>query len=212
VARRLTASAERFATSFEEVRMDDIAQVSGIPRATLYYYFDGKDDILAFLLQAMLEDLRAKLSTASKGRGTIKHRLIELVRLQLAQIDGNPAAAQLLLTNLGRAGKLPDLAASVQDVLLAPINDLLSEAIVTGAIPGRELTHTTSALFGAVIVVGLRSIVLEGHVDSEGLAEQLVDLFWTGLANQPVVPAPRRNRTLPPKKPGSDSGSTPTVS
>ena len=197
VARKLTDSAERFATTFDEVRMDDIAHVSGIPRATLYYYFDGKDDILAFLLQSLLEDLRAKLSVASKGGRTAKSRLTELVRLQLAHIGANPAAAQLLFTNLGRLGKLPDLAASVQDVLMAPITDLLSEAITTGAIPERDLTNTTSAVFGAVIIVGLRSIVLEGHVDPDGLAEQLVDLFWSGLARPRPERKEKRGRPRP---------------
>ena len=47
MAAKLLASAARL-TDMADVRMDDIAQASGIPRATLYYYFEGKDDILAF--------------------------------------------------------------------------------------------------------------------------------------------------------------------
>ena len=44
LAGKLTAAAGDFAPSFDEVRMEDIAAASGVPRATLYYYFAGKDD------------------------------------------------------------------------------------------------------------------------------------------------------------------------
>jgi AcrR family transcriptional regulator len=188
LAQKLAASADGFAATFDDLRMDDIAEISGIPRATLYYYFAGKDDILAFLLQSQLEALKTKLATASTGGGSLKARLTELVRLQLAEIAASPAAAQLLLSNLGRLGKLPDLAASVQDVFLAPIDHLLGQAGSAGEI-------TSSAIFGAVTVVGLRAIVLDGWLDADRLAAQLVDLFWTGLA----APAPPV-ATVPTKK------------
>src|SRR5688572_6308330 len=41
LAEKLTAAASSFGDAFEEARMHDIAEASGIPRATLYYYFPG---------------------------------------------------------------------------------------------------------------------------------------------------------------------------
>ena len=52
LADKLTTAAAGFAVAFEDIRMEDIASAIGIPRATLYYYFAGKDDVLAFLLAA----------------------------------------------------------------------------------------------------------------------------------------------------------------
>ena len=50
--------AETFAErGFEETRMEDLAEASGVPKATLYYHFGGKDEILAWLMRSMLSAL-----------------------------------------------------------------------------------------------------------------------------------------------------------
>ena len=54
MADKLLATAGELALSWDEVRTEDIAEASGIPRATLYYYFSSKDEILQFLLTRML--------------------------------------------------------------------------------------------------------------------------------------------------------------
>jgi AcrR family transcriptional regulator len=182
LARKLADAAQSFAATFDDMRMDDIAQASGIPRATLYYYFDGKDDILAFLLNTLLEELRVNLSASIRHGGSAKDLLCGLTQIQLTYLAAYPSAAQLLLANLGKAGKLPDLASSVQEIFLAPIEEILRDAIERGEIRDRDLGGTATALFGAVSVVGLQTLVLNGHLDTEAVAAQLIDLFWTGLA------------------------------
>ena len=57
MADKLLATAGELAPSWDDVRTDDIAEASGIPRATLYYYFSSKDEILQFLLTRMLQRL-----------------------------------------------------------------------------------------------------------------------------------------------------------
>ena len=69
LAAKLTSAASDLALSFDEVRMEDIATASGIPRATLYYYFAGKEDILAFLLRSLLDDVAAEVQGAVSADG-----------------------------------------------------------------------------------------------------------------------------------------------
>src|SRR3546814_10272062 len=75
LADKLTSAAGGFAVAFDDIRMEDIASASGIPRATLYYYFAGKDDVLAFLLRSMLDDLQVSVDTALEVRGDTRARL-----------------------------------------------------------------------------------------------------------------------------------------
>jgi TetR/AcrR family transcriptional regulator len=132
VAGKLTTAASDLAPSFDELRMEDIAAASGVPRATLYDYFAGNDDVLAFLLRTMLDDLRASVGTALEEEGDTRARLTAVVKAQLAH--RNPAALQLLLLNLGRAGRAEQIASAVDDGFLVPVRRVLGDGVAAGDI------------------------------------------------------------------------------
>jgi hypothetical protein len=47
-----------------------------------------------------------------------------------------------------------------------------------------------TALCGAVLVIGLRSLVVEGHIDVDGVMERIGSMFWYGVAPSPDAPIP----------------------
>jgi len=181
LVQKLVAAADSFAASFEDTRMEDIAQASGIPRATLYYYFAGKEEILAFLLNAMLANYEADRTAASDDAGDTSTRLTELIRSQLGYLAANPAIAQLLLANLGKAGKLPDIAAEVRRTFHMQFEWVLGEGIEKGELSPCDVVATSTALFGGVMMVGLDALLREGDLDVERFTAVLHELFWRGL-------------------------------
>lgn len=191
MASRLTEAATTFISSFEEVRMEDIASAAGVSRTRLYYYFAGKDDILAFLLREMLDDLTTAAADAGRGEGPPPVRLAAVIRAQLSHLNARPALAQLLIANLGRAGKLPDIAARVHDGFVEPVKRLLAEGAADGtfrALPDDNLG--AEALFGAVLVIGLRYLVTEGSIDVDRVVGLIGPMFWNGIAPYPGDPMP----------------------
>ena len=90
LASRLSESAESFTAGFHDIRMEDIAKASGIPRATLYYHFSGKDEVLTFLLRAMLADLKVSVAAAADVEGDTNARLASVVHAQLNHLAANP--------------------------------------------------------------------------------------------------------------------------
>ena len=69
IVERLDGAASVFADrGFDQTRIEDLAEATGIPRATLYYYFAGKEDILAWLLRRMLAEMAEAVATARAGR------------------------------------------------------------------------------------------------------------------------------------------------
>jgi AcrR family transcriptional regulator len=191
MAANLTAAASTFVASFDEVRMEDIAAAAGVSRTSLYYYFTGKDDILAFLLRAMLDDLTQVAVGAASGPGSAPHRLGAVIRAQLEHLNAHPTLSQLLIANLGRAGKLPDIAARVNDGFVEPVKRLLAEGAADGSfrtLPDDDLG--AGALFGAVLVIGLRSLVTEGSIDVDGVMAMIGPMFWHGIAPAPGDPMP----------------------
>ena len=59
IASELVGGADRLDMTFGDATMDDIAAASGIPRATIYYYFRSKTDVLRFVHQSLLAEYRA---------------------------------------------------------------------------------------------------------------------------------------------------------
>jgi len=187
---KLTAAADAFATSFEDVGMGDIAKASGIPRATLYYYFAGKDDVLAFLLRSMLDDLRISVATAVETEGDTRTRLFGVVRAQMAHLGANPATSQLLLMNLGRAGRLGVIASGLDEGFHSPVRKILAEGVRDGTLRDIDVQVAATAIYGAVTIVGLQSLVAGEGMDVDRMAGSLFPIFWAGI----VAPTSTRSR------------------
>ena len=191
LAGKLTSAAAGFAVSFDEIRMEDIATASGIPRATLYYYFSGKDDVLSFLLRSMLDDLRISVTTALEVDGDTRARLHAVMRAQVGHLAANPAAAQLLVMTLGRAGRLGTLASGIDDGFHAPVRQILADGVAAGNLVEIDVDVTAAAMFGAVTVVGLRALVTSGDLDVDATTDALFPVFWSGIA---AFSTPRRTK------------------
>jgi TetR/AcrR family transcriptional regulator len=182
LADKLTSAAAGFAVAFDDIRMEDIAAASGIPRATLYYYFAGKDDVLAFLLRSMLDDLRVSVATALEVQGDTRTRLHAVMRAQFGHLAANPAASQLLIMNLGRAGRVSTIASGIDDGFHDPVRQILTDGVTAGDLVAIDVDVTAAAMFGAVTVVGLRSLVSTGSLDVDATTDRLFPVFWSGMA------------------------------
>ena len=191
MAANLHTAADRLLASFDEVQMQDIAAAAGVARSSLYYYFANKDDVLAFLLRAVLHELTTATSEAASGPGAPSERLFAVIRAQLVLLNDHPAASQQLFANLGRAGQLPEIAAQVHQGFEVPVRELLAEGAADGtlrALSDEDLGAT--ALFGAVLVIGLRALVVDGHLDVDRVMAMIGPMFWHGIAPTYSVDGP----------------------
>jgi TetR/AcrR family transcriptional regulator len=184
IAAKIPAAASVFAEhGFDDAKIDDVARSIGVPRATLYYYFSGKEDILAFLLRTLLEDVAAEVQRAVSGEGDGVARLRAALRAQLEVLAGNPETAQPLVANIGRAGRLADIAVAVNAAFHDPVITILRAGIEDGSIRGVDPERAASALFGAVILTGLHEIVLHRGLDPDDVLDDVSTVVLDGLAN-----------------------------
>lgn len=168
-------------------RIDDIADVTGIPKATLYYYFAGKEEILAFLLRDVLELVAGAVGTAVSSPGTARDRLQSAVSAQLRVMLENPDVCRALLGDLGRATRLPELALALRTAFHDPIERLLRDGVKDGTI--REVADPPAvalSIFGAVTVAGLSAMVEETAENPVTVAERATqavsDFMLLGLS------------------------------
>jgi TetR/AcrR family transcriptional regulator len=187
VAERLEAAAAVFADrGFEATRVEDLAEATGVPRATLYYYFAGKEDLLAWLLRQTLAAEAEAVTEAASGPGDARRRLEQVVRAQLGIMADNPATCRALLAESGRVGRIPEIAAAVETGFYAPLRRLLEEGAADGSLQAMEDPETVvAAIYGALTIAGLHYLLADNRLDTERVAAQVCTLVLGGL--EPAV-------------------------
>jgi TetR/AcrR family transcriptional regulator len=184
IAQKLVAGADRLTVGFEDVRMDDIAQASGIPRATLYYHFPSRQDVLTFLHDAMLTEYRR--TVVVDGQGSARERLTRLFDQLLEHISRHPGVALILVANLGQLGKLTELATSTFDPLVAQIEVILADGVRSGEVRQIDVGHTAVAISTLANAAVTRALVSDQLGHGEQISEWLVALLWDGVSAAPA--------------------------
>jgi TetR/AcrR family transcriptional regulator len=181
---KLMAAADLIAErGLDATKMEDVAAATGIPKATLYYYFTGKEEILAYLFQTVLGAVQAAVISAVGASGSAAQRLRQVIAAHLRVFAEFPTASRALQFDLGRAARLPEIATSVEASFIGPVTGLLREGAADGSL--RRLAHprmTAVALLGAVTTTGMNGMTPEHPGSVEELTEGLCQLILDGLA------------------------------
>jgi AcrR family transcriptional regulator len=186
LAGKLYAAADLIAEhGLDNTKIDDIAEATGIPKATLYYYFTGKEEILTFLLNDMLAAITDGVAVALEAPGTARDRLIGAVTAQLCIMLQHPAACRALVGDLGRATRLPTLAAALRTAFDQPIEQLLRDGAEDGTLhAGPDPTTSALVVFGAVTIAGLVHSVEATNIEPDVLATKITDVLLTGIGDR----------------------------
>ena len=78
-----------FKKSFYEATMDDIAQISGIKKATIYYYFSSKIDLASQLLEISVETIFEKIEKIIISKDNIKEKINTLSDYYINLLEKN---------------------------------------------------------------------------------------------------------------------------
>jgi AcrR family transcriptional regulator len=196
LADRIDLAAPVFADNgLDATRIDDLAKATGIPRATLYYYFPGKEHILAHLLSRTLRQMTTKLSDVAAEPGTGRERLARLVREHLVFIGEHGPTYRLLFAELGRAASLVDIAAGVDLAILSPIRQALRDGNNDGSLRVDDVSAASSVVYGTVLVTGMQHLLLGNKGDLGDRAEAVSKVILRGIGGQRELRQSRRTTT-----------------
>lgn len=193
LAERIDLAAQVFADNgLDATRIDDLAKATGVPRATLYYYFPGKEHILAHLLSRTLGQMTVKLTAAAAEPGTGRERLARLVREHLVFIGSHGPTYRLLFAELGRAASLVDIAAGVDLAIMSPIREALRDGQCDGSLRVDDIGAATSVVYGAVLITGMQHLLIGSDRPLEDRAAALLGVILAGIG---ATSPPRRGRS-----------------
>ena len=180
---RVDRAAEVFADNgLDATRIDELAKVTGIPRATLYYYFPGKEHILAHLLSRTFAQMTVALDAAATAPGSGRDRLEGLVREHLGFIASHGPTYRLLFVELGKAASLIDIAAGVDRVILAPLRSALRDGARDGSLSVDDVGAAASVVYGAVLVAGMEFLLVADDRSVQARADAVLAIVLGGLA------------------------------
>ncbi|HET6152973.1 MAG TPA: TetR/AcrR family transcriptional regulator [Marmoricola sp.] len=169
----------------EQTKIDEIADTSGVPKATLYYYFSGKEEILAYLIEDMLTAISDQAAIAMGTDGTAKDRLEAVVMTQIRLLIENRALGATLIGDLGRISRSAGLIESLQGAFYTPVENLLVEGAGDGSL--RSIHNPllgSMTIFGSVIMSILVTVITPPGEEIEfpdDLAGDLLDVVMKGL-------------------------------
>ena len=183
IADRLPAAAALFSErGLNDTKIEEIAAATGVPKATLYYYFDGKEDILAFLLEDVLKEIAIEVSSVVDSPATGADRLHRVIAAQLHVMAQRPASCRALIGELGRAARMPIIADKIGTAYLEPVELLLLAGAADGSLAAvTDARAAATALFGAVTITALAHLVAGEPLDEDLLARTIHEVWFNGL-------------------------------
>jgi AcrR family transcriptional regulator len=179
LAERLWEVSDRFLALEGDGNIDGLAELSGVPRATIYYYFSGKDDVMAFLLAQKVQRASVVVADAAAGSGSAADRLGRVLRSMLHQMAEHPALCTRLLCWI-TTPTAEQLVIEAQSALLAPMRALVSEGQSSGELADVDPIDATTAIMGAVAMVAMRHTV-NGQFDPDAVADALIPVVLDGM-------------------------------
>lgn len=166
----------------DDTKIEDLAAAAGVPKATLYYYFAGKQEILAYLLRDLLHRLHDEVTIATSAPGGCLDRLTSVMGAQLTIMAEQPDVCRALVGDLGRAARMPEVAAMIDKAFIDPVEQLLREGEADGSFRSdTDARATATAIFGALSMTGLAHLNSGGPWSVEKSTGRLVALFLGGI-------------------------------
>jgi AcrR family transcriptional regulator len=184
LAERLWQVSDPFLALSSDVKVDELAELSGVPRATLYYYFSGKDDVMSFLLAQKVERAGAVVAEAATGDGPPIERLARVCRVVLHQMAAHPALCTRLMWWM-TTPTAEQLVIEAQSSLLAPVRELFAEGQAAGDFPDLDPVDATTAVMGALAMVAMRHTV-NNDFNPDAVADSLIPCLLGGLGRGPT--------------------------
>jgi TetR/AcrR family transcriptional regulator len=156
LVQRLVSASEEVLRPDQALRLEDIAALIGSARATLYYHFSGRDDLVAFLLE---EHLRGAAETIELAVTTTQPPPLVQLRSAITALagflGGQPGVCAGLLSFAGATGRLGTLMAAKDAALAAPLRKLLDEGATAGQFTISDSRDAANAILGAALIATL---------------------------------------------------------
>lgn len=165
---------------FDRATMDEVAERSGVAKGTLYYHFNGKEELIAFLMEEGVRQLILRVTT---DVGETKEPLEQLRKAILAQVsffDENREFCTLLLKGVWANADRQKQFREILQNYFGHLTKILVAGMEEKKFRQLSTDWATAALFGLIAVVSIRVILNGEPINRQELADYLFQQYVYG--------------------------------
>lgn len=168
---------------FHQATVEEVAELAGVGKGTVYLYFAGKKELLVALLEDRLRAIRVLLEERLGRVSSSKEKLRQVVALHFEFFDRYRDFLSLMLGEVGNLGReLDERTREARLELLDVVKDVLRQGIEKGEFRDVDPEIATYALEGAINLVALEWLIRARLPFTEEHASQLVEICLHGIA------------------------------
>lgn len=185
LARRLLDLSEQVLRSDPPSRLEDVARLVGASRATLYYYFSGRDDLLGFLLTAHAREGAEAVRAATDPADPPERRLWATVAALVDYLGHHPGTCAGLLGALGGSGGMSEVLQANDAWIAGPLRELLAEGVRSGAFAVGDIADAANAVLGGLLLGVLGRSMTGSDPTDPDFQQQLTEQTVRGIGRCP---------------------------
>ena len=184
LAAKLDPIADDFLAGGDVGRMDAVAREIGVPRATLYYHFSGKDDLVAYFMRDKMGRVTRAIADALASEAEPLDRFANAVRAAAYELASQPAVCLNILLGMGSAGAMEELMASSDREVLTPLRGALAEVAAAEGRQFGDLDITVTAIMGGIYMAVVQPYARGLAIDADLIADTVVAQTMRGIAGR----------------------------
>jgi AcrR family transcriptional regulator len=174
---------------YRKTTITEIARLAGIGKATVYLYFEDKQDLFTFLVRRETRKILELIEAAVAAADTVQDQLLAFVvtRYRTIQtlLDMYQAGPQVLLEE---QEAMQQAGAEYREKELALVTRILHEGMQRGVLDTRDPRMAALALTGTLVALDQGWIFGRAEIDLEQSAHDLVHLFLHGVIARKETP------------------------
>lgn len=181
LAQRLLDVSEQVLDPGPALRLEDVARLVGTSRATLYYYFSGRDDLLSFLLTEHTRRGAEAVRAAVRAGDRPEARLRAMVTALAGYLTSHPGTCAGLLGAFGAAGRLDEVLQANDTWIAAPLREVLTHGCDAGVLAAGDSADAANAILGGLLLAVLGRAMTGADPADPRFREHLVDQMLRGV-------------------------------
>lgn len=161
------------------VSMDDIAKHCNVTRATVYYYYNNKNELFTEAMIRLMVRIKQQIMRKLSTEESLRSRLFKLAKAHMeatAEMDINSFMKDAKVSLSPEQVKLMEKS---EDEMYTALENTLQDEMDKGKIPLKN-ARLQAVSFVALLTAG-KGFIDERDLDE--LIEEILDLFWNGISN-----------------------------
>ncbi len=169
------------AKGYHSTSMREIARELGMTQSSLYYYFDGKEDILFKLMNDAMDDALEAMERISKSDLPPVEKFKKILNFYTQYYAGNQERENLLLNEMNSLSEQKrSILIEKQRRYIKFFYDILHQLRALGQIKDIHPSIATFAFFGMVHYT-VKWYQKDGPIGLDQLANMFVEVFTKGI-------------------------------